>query len=92
MALFLVLGVVSGLTESPERAIVSKLAGGKQGTGFGVYHAATGIAALAGGLLLGALYQASSATLAFSVSAAGGIALAVLWLAGASGRESLPAR
>ena len=92
LALFLVLGVVAGLTESPERAIVSKLAGGKQGTGFGVYHAATGIAALAGGLLLGALYQASSATLAFSVSAAGGIALAVLWLAGASGRESLPAR
>jgi MFS family permease len=92
LVLFLVLGVVAGLTESPERAIVSKLAGGKQGTGFGVYHAATGIAALAGGLLLGALYQSASATLAFSVSAAGGIALAVIWLAGASGRGSLPAR
>ncbi|MGH7537596.1 MAG: MFS transporter, partial [Gemmatimonadales bacterium] len=92
LVLFLVLGVVAGLTESPERAIVSKLAGGKQGTGFGVYHAATGIAALAGGLSLGALYQASSATLAFTVSAVGGIALAGLWLAGASGRGSLPAR
>jgi MFS family permease len=32
LSLFLVLGVVAGLTESPERAIVSKLAGGKQGT------------------------------------------------------------
>jgi MFS family permease len=92
LLLFLVLGVVAGLTESPERAIVSKLAGGKQGTGFGVYHAATGIAALAGGLVLGALYQASSATLAFTVSAAGGVALALLWLAAASGRESLPTR
>jgi MFS family permease len=92
LVLFLVLGVVAGLTESPERAIVSKLAGGKQGTGFGVYHAATGIAALAGGLLLGALYQSSSAALAFTVSALGGIALAVLWPAVASGRESLPAR
>ena len=92
LVLFLVLGVVAGLTESPERAIVSQLAGGKQGTGFGVYHAATGIAALAGGLLLGALYQSSSAALAFTVSAAGGIALAVLWPAVASGRESLPAR
>jgi len=92
LVLFLVLGVVAGLTESPERAIVSKLAGGKQGTGFGVYHAATGIAALAGGLLLGALYQTSSATLAFTVSAAGGIALAVFWLAAASRLESLPAR
>jgi MFS family permease len=92
LVLFLVLGVVAGLTESPERAIVSKLAGGKQGTGFGVYHAATGIAALTGGLVLGALYQASSATLAFTVSAAGGIALAVLWFAVASARGSLPAR
>jgi MFS family permease len=92
LVLFLVLGVVAGLTESPERAIVSKLAGGKQGSGFGVYHAATGIAALAGGLLLGALYQSSSATLAFTVSALGGIALAVLWLAVASTRGSLQAR
>jgi MFS family permease len=90
--LFLVMGVVAGLTESPERAIVSRLAGGKQGTGFGVYHAGTGIAALAGGLFLGALYQASSATLAFTVSAVGGVALAVLWPAIASGRGSLPAR
>jgi MFS family permease len=91
-ALFLVLGVVAGLTESPERAVVSRLAGGKQGTGFGVYHAATGIAALAGGLLLGALYQSSSAALAFTVSAAGGVALAALWPVVASRRGSLPAR
>src|SRR5262245_39905193 len=50
--LFLAFGLVAGLTESPERALVSRLAGGHQGTGFGVYHAATGVAALAGGLLL----------------------------------------
>jgi len=92
LVLFLVLGVVAGLTESPERAIVSQLARGKQGTGFGVYHATTGIAALAGGLVLGALYQSSSATLAFSVSAAGGIALALLWFAVASARGSLQVR
>ena len=79
--LFLVLGVVAGLTESPERAIVSRLAGGRQGTGFGVYHAATGIAALAGGLLLGTLYQSSSAALAFTVSAVSGMVLAMAWLA-----------
>ncbi len=90
--LFLVMGMVAGLTESPERAIVSRLAGGKQGTGFGVYHAGTGIAALVGGLLLGALYQASSATLAFTVSAVGGVALAVLWPALASRLGSHPAR
>jgi MFS family permease len=78
-ALFLVLGVVAGLTESPERAIVSRLAGGKQGTGFGIYHAATGIAALAGGLLLGVLYQSTGAVPAFTVSAAGVVALALTW-------------
>jgi hypothetical protein len=78
-ALFMVLGVVAGLTESPERAIVSGLAGGKQGTGFGTYHAATGIAALAGGILLGVVYQASGAPLAFTISAAGAVALAALW-------------
>ena len=88
--LFLVLGVVAGLTESPERAIVSRLARGKQGTGFCVYHAATGIAALAGGLLLGGLYQGLNAGLAFSVSALGGVALAVLWPAVAS-RLATPA-
>ena len=67
--LFLAFGVVAGLTESPERAIVSRLAGGKQGTGFGAYHAATGMAALAGGLLLGALYQTRGAPRSRSSSA-----------------------
>src|SRR3989441_617161 len=59
-ALFLGMGLVAGLTESPERALVARLAGpgGHQGSGFGVYHGATGLAALVGGLTLGAVYQA----------------------------------
>jgi MFS family permease len=85
--LFLVLGTVAGLTESPERAIVSRLAGSKQGTGFGAYHAATGMAALAGGLLLGALYQWRGAPLAFVVSAAG-VTFAALWVAVAARRRT----
>src|SRR6266853_613049 len=40
--LFLALGLVSGLTESPERALVARLAGTHQGSGFGVYHGITG--------------------------------------------------
>ena len=88
--LFLVLGTVAGLTESPERAIVSRLAGSKQGSGFGSYHAATGIAALAGGLLLGALYQWRGATLAFIISA-GGVALAAVWVAVAARRRTAAA-
>ena len=78
-ALFLVFGVVAGLTESPERAIVSRLAGGKQGTGFGVYYAATGVAALAGGVLLGLATKYFGAAWAFGVSALLGIAVALLW-------------
>jgi MFS family permease len=77
--LFLVLGVVAGLTESPERALVARLAGGRQGSGFGAYHAVTGLAALAGGVGLGAVFQGYGATPAFLVSAAGGLALALAW-------------
>lgn len=78
-ALFLVFGVVAGLTESPERAIVSRLAGGKQGTGFGVYYAATGVAALAGGVLLGLATKYFGAPWAFLASAVLGVVVAMLW-------------
>ncbi|HEU5261182.1 MAG TPA: MFS transporter, partial [Gemmatimonadales bacterium] len=86
-ALFLALGLVAGLTESPERALVAQLAGGRQGSGFGVYHGATGLAALVGGVALGALYQQGSAALAFGVSAAGGAVLALGWPLLAVARE-----
>ena len=81
--LFLALGVVAGLTESPELALVSAVAGeggGRhRGSLFGVYHAFTGIAALAGGLLLGVIFQQASGATAFYVSAAGSLALVILW-------------
>src|SRR6266700_1444425 len=51
-ALFLAFGMVAGLTESPERALIAQFAGGRQGSGFGHYHGVTGLAALAGGLAL----------------------------------------
>jgi MFS family permease len=78
-ALFLVFGVVAGLTESPERAIVSRLAGVKQGSGFGVYYAATGVAALAGGVLLGFATKYFGAPAAFLASAVLGVAVALAW-------------
>jgi len=77
--LFLAFGLVAGLTESPERALVSRLAGTHQGTGFGTYHAATGLAALLGGVGLGALYQLRGAVPAFGLSAAAGALLVLLW-------------
>ena len=89
--LFLALGLVAGLTESPERALVAAYAGARQGSGFGVYHAASGVAALAGGVALGVVFQRSGGALAFGVSAALGLGLALLWPF-VSGVRRVPAR
>ncbi|HEX4573617.1 MAG TPA: MFS transporter [Gemmatimonadales bacterium] len=78
-ALFLGMGLVAGLTESPERALVAEHAGTRQGSGFGLYHGATGMAALVGGLALGAAFQAYGARPAFLASAAGGVVLSAVW-------------
>jgi MFS family permease len=77
--LFLALGVVAGLTESPERALVSAATGGRHGSGFGVYHALTGVAALTGGIALGLVFQRVSGATAFIVSAVGSLGLVILW-------------
>jgi MFS family permease len=77
---FLTLGLVAGLTESAERALVARLAPVRTGRGFGLYHALTGAAALPAGLLFGAIYQVASGPAALLASAAG-MALAVAaWL------------
>lgn len=75
---FLALGVVAGLTEGPERKLVSGLASGRTGSGFGVYHAATGVATLAGGLALGAAYARWGAAVALAASALGALAVAAV--------------
>src|SRR5882724_2062220 len=77
--LFLALGLVSGLTESPERALVARLAGTHQGSGFGLYHGITGFAALVGGVALGGVFQRYGAAPAFLASAAGGLGLVLGW-------------
>jgi len=77
--LFLAFGIVAGLTESPERALVAQFAGAHQGSGFGMYHGVTGLAALAGGIGLGAVFQAYGAATAFVGSAAAGVALGLAW-------------
>jgi MFS family permease len=76
---FLALGLVAGLTESPERALVARFAGGREGSGFGIYHGVTGLAALLGGLALGAVFQQYGARTAFLASAVAGLALVLAW-------------
>jgi hypothetical protein len=70
---------VSGLTESPERALVARLSGARQGSGFGVYHGITGFAALVGGVALGGVFQRYGAATAFFASAAAGVILVLAW-------------
>lgn len=80
IAIFLSLGLVAGLTESAERALVARLAPVRSGRGFGSYHGLTGFAALPSGLLFGALYQRVGATPALLTSAAGTLAAVVAWI------------
>jgi MFS family permease len=77
--LFLAMGIVAGLTESPERALVSAATGGRRGRAFGDYHALTGAAALAGGIALGLVFQRVSGSSAFFVSAGGTLGLVLVW-------------
>ena len=81
IALFLVLGLVAGLTESGERSVVARLAPVRTGRGFRAYHALIGGAALPAGLIFGALYQSVNGTTALWASAAGMAAAVIVWLA-----------
>ena len=79
-AIFLVLGLVAGLTESAERALVARLAPVRTGRGFGVYHGLTGFAALPSGLIFGALFQSAGGPRALLASAAGTVLAVFAWL------------
>jgi MFS family permease len=92
IALFLAFGLVAGLTESGERAIVARLAPVRTGRGFGVYHALTGGAALPAGLLFGAIYQSMNGPAALWGSAAGMVAAVIVWLMVTPSQEGLSQR
>jgi MFS family permease len=81
IAVFLLLGLVAGLTESGERAVVARLAPVRIGRGFGSYHALMGAAALPAGVAFGSLYQSASGPVALWASGAGVLLAVILWLA-----------
>lgn len=65
-ALFVIYGLFYGLTESPEKKLVSSLAPAEQrGSAFGAYYFAIGVTAFPASLLFGALWQGFSPTVAF---------------------------
>ncbi len=81
VSVFLALGLVAGLTESAERALVARLAPRRTGRAFGAYHAVTGVAALPAALIFGALYQHQGAEMALRASAGGMILATLVWVA-----------
>ncbi len=81
VAVFLAFGLVAGLMESAERALVARLAPVRTGRGFGVYHALTGVAVLPAGLAFGTIYQRVGGGPALWTSAAAMIAAVLVWLA-----------
>jgi nitrate/nitrite transporter NarK len=87
IAVFLTLGLVAGLTEGAERALVARLAPVRTGRGFGVYHALTGVAALPAGFAFGALYQERGPSQALLASSIGVAAAVAAWLVITSNRD-----
>ena len=78
--IFLVLGLVAGLTESAERALVSRLSPRRMGSSFGGYHALTGQAALPAALMFGALYERAGGERALLASLILTLASVAWWL------------
>ncbi|HEX9055595.1 MAG TPA: MFS transporter [Gemmatimonadales bacterium] len=78
---FLVFGLVAGLTEAAERALVARLAPARTGRGFGAYHALTGLAALPAALVFGELYQRTGSATALAASAGAVIVATAAWVA-----------
>lgn len=63
-------GILSGLSEGVERALVSELAHqGEKGTGFGWYHMITGLVAVPAGVLFGVLWNVAGPGAAFGFAA-----------------------
>src|SRR5690349_20939340 len=77
---FLALGLVAGLTESAERAMIARLSPVRTGRGFGLYHALTGATALPAGLIFGWIYQSVSGPAALAASAVGMAVAVAVWL------------
>ncbi len=75
-----VYGVLSGISEGVERALVSELANPEEkGTAFGWYHMITGLAAIPAGLLFGLVWKIAGPAAAFGLTAIVALASAA-WL------------
>lgn len=80
LSVFLLLGLVTGLSEASDRQVVAAIARGGTGRAFGNAQALAGIAALPAGLAFGALFQSAGGPVALRASAAATVLALVPWL------------
>lgn len=79
--LFLVYGLFYGLTEAPEKALVTSLAPpNRRGAAFGAYHFAIGVAALPASVIFGLLWARFGAPAALYTGAALAMTASLLFL------------
>lgn len=75
-----VYGLLSGISEGVERALVSELANPEEkGTAFGWYYMVTGVAAIPAGLLFGLVWKFAGPAAAFGLTAVIAV-LSAVWL------------
>ena len=85
VAVFLLLGLVTGLSEPAERTLVARLAPRGAGRAFGEAQALLGMGALAAGIGYGALVDARGSATALGIAAAVGAVATLCWLIAARG-------
>jgi MFS family permease len=91
-ALMAAYGVVFGLTEGVEKALVADLVpASRRGMAFGWYHATLGVAALPASVLFGALWQWRGAPVAFATGALLALVAAAVLVAAPAPLGSRPA-
>lgn len=73
-------GVVAGVAEPAERALVARLSPNTLGRGFGAYHAVVGLAALPAALIFGFLMQRVGNGAAFGTSAVALVVATGVWV------------
>lgn len=79
-AVFLALGVTTGLVEPAERVLVAAASGTRRGRGFGTFQSVAGVAALGAGLALGAVYQWGGGDLALQLASALAVLMLAAWI------------
>ena len=79
--LFLLYGIFMGISEGQQRAFVATLLSNNYiGTGYGIYHTATGLIALPSSLIAGLLWDISGPRVTFLFGTATAVAASILFL------------